>query len=230
MFLWTVAICCVSLMSKFASLRRTTRCIFKSFHLVVSDDTRQIIFKGREYIMLKLGHRDIKAPVQNNTISVTPAAAAAPAPEPPCASKETLIGENITIDGAIIAEEDIIIEGSLKGSIIAKSHLVTIGKNGRIEATIQADNIVISGRMKGEITAFNKVQITQGADFTGQIKAKSIAVEDGAFLKASIELDKEIREKMHAAPQRRIDAIVFPAEGHGEKIPIREIAQPNCKN
>jgi cytoskeletal protein CcmA (bactofilin family) len=195
--------------------------------LALSDDNLQIIFKGREHIMLKLGHRDIKAPVQNNT----PAAVTAPAPQTPIGEpKATLIGESITIDGTIIAEEDIIIEGSLKGSIVAKSHLVTVGKNGRIEATIQADNIVISGRMKGEITAFNKVQITQGADFTGQIKAKSIAVEDGAFLKASIELDKEIREKMQASPQRRIDAIVFPTEGLGEKIPIREITQPNCKN
>jgi cytoskeletal protein CcmA (bactofilin family) len=180
--------------------------------------------------MLKLGHRDIKAPVQNNTSSIMPEAVVAPTSGTPVVSKATLIGESITIDGTILAEEDIIIEGSLKGSIIAKSHLVTVGKSGRIEATIQADNIVISGRMKGEITAFNKVQITQGADFTGQIRAKSIAVEDGAFLKASIELDKEIREKMQAAPQRRIDAIVFPTEGLGEKIPIREIAQPNCKN
>jgi cytoskeletal protein CcmA (bactofilin family) len=198
--------------------------------LAFPEDEAQIFFKGRKYIMLRLGNRDIKAPAQNNTTPVTPAAVAAPAPQTPIPAKATVIGESIAIDGTIQAGEDIIIEGSFKGSIIAKSHQVTVGKNGRVEATIQAENVVISGRMKGEITAFNKVQITQGADFNGQIKAKSIAVEDGAFLKASIELDKEISEKTHAPTQRRIDAIVFPAEGHGEKIPIHEIAQPNCKN
>jgi cytoskeletal protein CcmA (bactofilin family) len=198
--------------------------------LALSDDNLQIVFKGRKSIMLRLGNRDTKAPVQNTTTSVTPTTVTTPAPQTPCAAKATVIGESIAIDGTIQAGEDIIIEGSFKGSILAKSHQVTVGKNGRVEATIQAENVVISGRMKGEITAFNKVQITQGADFNGQIKAKSIAVEDGAFLKASIELDKEISEKTHTATPRRIDAIVFPAEGHGEKIPIHEIAQPNCKN
>jgi cytoskeletal protein CcmA (bactofilin family) len=122
------------------------------------------------------------------------------------------------------------IEGSFKGSIIALSHQFTVGKKGRVEADVQAENIVIGGRMKGSVTAFNKVQITQTADFTGQIKARTIAIEDGAFLKASIELDKEIREKTHALPQNRIEAISFPTEGRSEKIPIRELSKPNFKN
>ena len=177
--------------------------------------------------MLKIGNREGKAPVQSNF--------GIPAENTPASDRSiyetaTVIGEKISIEGVIQADEDIVIEGSLKGSVIVASHQLTVGKKGRVEADIQAENIVISGRMKGAVTAFNKVQISQGADFIGQIKAKSIAVEDGALLKASIELDKEIREKTLATPQHRIEAIMFPAEVHSEKIPMPGISKPNFKN
>jgi cytoskeletal protein CcmA (bactofilin family) len=187
----------------------------------------EFIFRGREIAMLKLGRRGSKTPVKNDAVNP---AGNAQTPEQVSAAKITVIGENISIEGMIQADEDIVIEGSLKGSLTAKSHQLTIGKKGRVEADIQAENIVICGRMKGAVIGFNKVQINQGADFTGQIKAKSIAVEDGAFLKATIELDKEIRDKTHATPQHHLDAIVFPAEAHNEKKPIRELAKPDCKN
>ncbi len=125
----------------------------------------------------------------------------------------TLIGEHITVEGTVSADEDIIIEGSLKGSIIVKSHQLTIGKKGRVDADVQVNSIVISGHMTGSIVAFEKVQVMRGADFNGQIKAKSIAVEDGSFLKASIELDKEGSEKSKSGNPPRVEAVIFPAPG-----------------
>jgi cytoskeletal protein CcmA (bactofilin family) len=177
--------------------------------------------------MLKIGKGGGKAPVQKNTAAQqeTPAASENALPR-----KATVIGENISIEGVITAGEDLTIEGSLCGGVIAKSHQLTIGKSGRVEADVQAETVVVSGRMKGSIVAWGKVQINQGADFTGQIKAKSISVEDGSMLKATIELDRDIREKPHVAPQHRIEAIIFPAEGHGDKSPLREISQPASKN
>ena len=182
--------------------------------------------------MLKLGNRDGKVPVQKAPVQKDPGIPqdALPAAESAAPAKATVIGENIAIEGVINAEEDITVEGTLSGGIIAKSHKVTVGTQGRVEADIQAENVAVNGRMKGAIIAFNKVHIGQGADFTGQIKAKSVAVEDGAMLRATIELDKDIREKTLAAPPHRIDAIIFPAEGRGDKSPLREIQQPTSKN
>ena len=171
--------------------------------------------------MLGIGNSDGKAPVQKSQ--------GIPMGNIPVV-KATVIGENIVVEGLIKADEDIVVEGVLHGGIVAKSHKLTIGKHGSVEADVQAENVVVSGRMKGAIIAFNRVQIDQGADFTGQIKAKSITVEDGAMLKATIELDRDIREKMHGAPQHRIDAILFSAEGHGDTLPLREIPQPTSKN
>ena len=177
--------------------------------------------------MLKIGNRDGKVPAQKDDRT---AREIPPAPESASPAKSTVIGENISIDGVIKAEEDIVIEGTFAGGIIAKSRMVTVGKSGRVEADVQAENVVVCGRMKGAIVAFNRVQIDRSADFTGQIRAKSITVEDGAVLKATIELDKDIREKTHAGPQHRVDAILFPAEGHGDKKTLCELPQPASKN
>ncbi len=107
----------------------------------------------------------------------------------------TIIGEKVAIDGAIRGREDLFIEGSVKGRIEVETHHLTVGPRGKVEAEIQAANVTISGRLVGNINATGKVEITKEADFNGEIKAKSISVEDGAYLKAVIELKREPDEK-----------------------------------
>ena len=109
--------------------------------------------------------------------------------------QRTVIGEHISIEGDIRGKEDLLIEGSVKGSISLKSHHLTVGPKGKVEAEIDADNVTISGLLVGNIKAAGKVQITREADFTGEIKARRISVEDGAFLKAAIELEREAEKK-----------------------------------
>lgn len=109
--------------------------------------------------------------------------------------QRTIIGEHISIEGDIRGTEDLLIEGSVKGSISLKSHHLTVGPKGKVEAEIDADNVTISGLLVGNIKAKGKVQITREADFTGEIKARRISVEDGAFLKAAIELEREAEKK-----------------------------------
>jgi cytoskeletal protein CcmA (bactofilin family) len=107
----------------------------------------------------------------------------------------TIIGEKIAIDGAIRGREDLFVEGSVKGRIEAEAHHLTVGPRGQVEAEIQAANVTISGRLVGNINATGRVKITKEADFNGEIKAKSISVEDGAYLKAVIELKREPDKK-----------------------------------
>lgn len=122
-------------------------------------------------------------PVQEPKIS-------APQPAKSSGSK-TVIGEHISIQGDIEGREDLIIQGSVKGSIKLDEHHVTVGEKGHLEAEIHADNVTISGKLAGNIQAKGKVAITRDADFTGEIKAGRISVEDGAYLKAVIELERK---------------------------------------
>jgi len=109
--------------------------------------------------------------------------------------EKTVIGKQITIEGTVRGKEDLLVEGSVKGGIELPGHHLTVGLNGQVEADIQAENVTIRGRVIGNVNALAKVSITKEADFNGEIHAKSISVEDGAYLKAVIELEKESQKQ-----------------------------------
>ena len=126
---------------------------------------------------------------------------------------KTIIGDQVIIDGTIRGKEDLLIEGSVKGRIEIETHHLTVGPRGQVEAEIQAANVTISGRLVGNVNTTGKVKITKEADFNGEIKAKSISVEDGAYLKAVIELKRE--------PEKKTVTVVKPEEKPASE-PVKE--------
>jgi cytoskeletal protein CcmA (bactofilin family) len=149
-------------------------------------------------------------------INPTPSTPSTPPTPSPTASPEryiseektTIIGERITIEGSIRGEENLTIEGAMKGNIEMGKHNFSIGPNGRIDGEIHAQNVTINGQFKGTIKASGKVAVTKKADFNGEIKAKSFSVEDGAYFKGVVELDRE--------PHKRPAATEIP---RGPSIP-----------
>jgi cytoskeletal protein CcmA (bactofilin family) len=158
--------------------------------------------------MLKRPKKD-----ENNTsFPVTDTAEVKPPPSSPIpavnpekytSEKKTVIGERITIEGNIRGEENLSIEGAMKGNIEMGKHNFAIGPNGRIDGEIQAQNVTINGQFKGTIKASGKVAVTKKADFNGEIKAKSFSVEDGAYFKGVVELDREPHNKSAATETPR---------------------------
>ena len=110
-------------------------------------------------------------------------------------SENTIIGEKISIEGNIRAEENLTIEGFMKGNVEIEKHSFGVGSKGRVEGEIRANNALISGLLHGKVNATGKVEITKNADFYGAIKANSIAIEDGAFFKGEIELGRDPHKK-----------------------------------
>jgi cytoskeletal protein CcmA (bactofilin family) len=115
------------------------------------------------------------------------------------ADEKTIIGEQISIEGSIRGKENLLIEGSMKGKIELEEHQVIVGSKGKVEAEIHAKDVTISGRMTGNIQALGKVEITRAAEFNGEVKARRISVEDGAYIKAVIELDRDDKKKPSSA-------------------------------
>lgn len=113
----------------------------------------------------------------------------------------TIVGQQISVEGTIRGKEDLVIDGLMKGTIVLHDHHLTIGPSGQVDADIEARGVTISGRVSGNIRCFGKIEITREAEFNGEIKAKRIAVEDGAFLKAVIELEREPDEKSDVSDQ-----------------------------
>ena len=123
--------------------------------------------------------------------------------------EKTIIGKHISIEGSIRGEEDLQIEGSMKGNIELEKHNFKVGPSGQMDGEITARNVSISGEFKGNIKSHEKVEVTREADFYGEIKAKSISVEDGAYIKGVIELDREPNRK--SADARKSGATATPA-------------------
>ena len=74
-------------------------------------------------------------------------------------------------------------------------HNFSIGPRGRVDGEIHAQDVSINGQFKGTVEASGKVAVTKEADFNGEIKAKSFSVEDGAYFKGVVELDREPHQK-----------------------------------
>jgi cytoskeletal protein CcmA (bactofilin family) len=110
-------------------------------------------------------------------------------------AEKTVIGEHIHIEGNIRGDEHLYLEGSVKGNIEMGKHNFVVGAKGRFDGEISSQNVGISGQLMGNVNVREKVRITKEADFSGDIKAKSISIEDGAYFKGSIELQRAPHRK-----------------------------------
>jgi cytoskeletal protein CcmA (bactofilin family) len=124
----------------------------------------------------------------------------------------TTIGERITIEGSICGEGNLVIEGAMKGTIEMGKHDFSIGPKGRVDGEIHAQNVNINGLFKGTIKALGKVAVSKKADFNGEIKAKSFSVEDGAYFKGVVELDREAHNKSAATEAPKEPSSPEPAK------------------
>jgi cytoskeletal protein CcmA (bactofilin family) len=94
-----------------------------------------------------------------------------------------------------------------------------VGAKGKVEAEIQAGNVTVSGRVNGNIKAIGRVRITKDADFSGEIKAQGISIEDGAYLKAVIELDRDNAARATSPTKPPGEASTPPGAGPGSAPP-----------
>jgi cytoskeletal protein CcmA (bactofilin family) len=113
--------------------------------------------------------------------------------------ENSIIGESVIIEGKICGSGNLIIDGLMKGDIDLEKNGLNVGPNGRVEGDIIVMDAVISGQIYGKVNAVRTINITQHADFYGEIKAKSISIDDGAFFKGKIELDREPNRNIETA-------------------------------
>ena len=110
-------------------------------------------------------------------------------PVSPAARAKAMIGKSIKIKGEITGDENLIIEGSVEGSINLHTNEVTIGLSGNVSADVTAKVIKIEGKIAGDIIGNEKVIIAKSGDVRGNIVAPRVTLEDGARFKGSIDMD-----------------------------------------
>jgi cytoskeletal protein CcmA (bactofilin family) len=100
----------------------------------------------------------------------------------------TIIGSSIVIDGEISGEEDLVIQGTVKGKIVLKENLI-VETSGVVEADIETSNVTISGQVTGNIHASQRVELRADGRMVGDLKAPRILIADGASFKGNVDMD-----------------------------------------
>jgi cytoskeletal protein CcmA (bactofilin family) len=135
-------------------------------------------------------------PEQQRPAMSTPTAPAAaepaPAPRPVSATTadQATIGKSLVIKGEVTGSESLYIDGRVEGSINLAGNRVTVGRNGVVAANINAREIVVLGKVRGNLTASDRVDIRSDGSLTGDVVAARISIEDGAFFKGGIDIRK----------------------------------------
>lgn len=104
----------------------------------------------------------------------------------------TVIGSSIVIDGEISGDEALVVQGTVKGRISLKEGLFVEG-SGVVEADIETQTVEISGKVTGNITASDKVELKSDCRVVGDIKAPRILIADGASFKGNVDMDVKER-------------------------------------
>jgi cytoskeletal protein CcmA (bactofilin family) len=102
--------------------------------------------------------------------------------------EQATIGRSLVIKGEVSGAESLYIDGRIEGSVSVPDHRVTIGRNGTVSANISAKEVVIMGKVKGNIQCSDRLDIRGEGSLTGDVVTQRISVEDGAVLKGSVQV------------------------------------------
>ncbi|MGA2372180.1 MAG: bactofilin family protein [Candidatus Korobacteraceae bacterium] len=126
--------------------------------------------------------------------SFTPPAEPVIPPRPSSSSLSTqeqaTLGKSLIIKGEVTGSESLYIDGRVEGSINLPGNRVTVGRNGVVAANISAREIVVLGKVRGNMTASDRVDIRGEGSLTGDVVAQRISIEDGAYFKGGIDIRK----------------------------------------
>src|SRR4030088_187853 len=101
------------------------------------------------------------------------------------------LGKSVVIKGEVSGSEDLYVDGSVEGKIELRNHSLTVGPNGNIKADVTAKSVVIQGKLDGSVNASDRVELRKAAVVNGDVTTQRIAIEEGAFLKGKVDIQKE---------------------------------------
>jgi cytoskeletal protein CcmA (bactofilin family) len=148
------------------------------------------------------------SPEQSGTEPTTPAFKPITRPTATLIDQAT-IAKGMVVKGEITGSESLFIDGIVEGSVNLPENHITVGRNGQVSADITARDIVVMGKVSGNINALNRLDIRAEASVTGSVAAVRLRIEDGATLSGTIEVRKA-EEKPAAAIVRSKQAMPHP--------------------
>jgi len=100
------------------------------------------------------------------------------------------LGASLEIKGKISGDEDLQIDGKVEGAIALNGQRLTVGRSGHLNSEIFARDVIVYGNVTGNVHASDRVEIKKDGSVTGDITTARISVEDGAYFKGRIEIER----------------------------------------
>ena len=100
----------------------------------------------------------------------------------------TVIGEGLSIEGDLTSDEEVVIQGSVRGKVTT-TDAVSIGASSVVQANVSGQSVSIAGQVTGDVTAQERVDIQAGGRLVGDVKASRFTIADGASFKGAVDME-----------------------------------------
>lgn len=112
----------------------------------------------------------------------------------------SILGPTLKFKGELTANEDLVIQGQIEGSINHTSNL-TIGEEGKLKADVVAEHISVEGHVDGDLEGRNAVVVKNNANVTGNIFSPVVTLHEGATFNGRIDMSGDAKEKAESPPK-----------------------------
>jgi cytoskeletal protein CcmA (bactofilin family) len=117
------------------------------------------------------------------------------------------LGSGLVVKGDISGGEDLLIDGTVEGTITLQSHRLTVGCTAQLSSDVVAREVVIYGEVGGNIRVSDRVEIKKDSTVIGDVTTARISIEDGAYFKGRIEIDRGNRPTAEGLEAARVPAV-----------------------
>ena len=129
----------------------------------------------------------------------------------PSGGNAASVGKSMVVKGQIYSREDLYVDGEVEGTIEVQEHCLTVGPNGRVQASVKARNVIVHGTIHGNMDVGEKIDVRKDAKVVGDLKMARISIQDGAYFKGSVDVvKKEVTRTAQSVPSQAAKAAAAP--------------------
>ncbi|HEV3205432.1 MAG TPA: polymer-forming cytoskeletal protein [Terriglobales bacterium] len=126
--------------------------------------------------------------------------------ETPKTAEFAHIGKSVIIKGELSGSEDLYVDGQVEGSIELQGNRLIIGPHGQVRANVNAKGVIVQGKLEGNIVAGERAELTKSAIAVGDIVTQRVAIEEGAYFKGKIDIQRNAAKTDATKPALSVSA------------------------
>ena len=102
----------------------------------------------------------------------------------------TTIGTSLILTGDLTSDEDLLIDGRVRGAVSVRNATLTIGEQARLESDVRGARVIVRGTVLGSIAATERIELQASATVSGNLSANHVVIEEGARFDGRIDMDQ----------------------------------------